>query len=131
MSAKNLDPKGRLRSETIAYRCSPAERKELDKRWKLMGYATKQDYVLDSVLHNQVIAKGNPQMLVNFRKELGIIISELQRIEEASEIDEELFTPLNTMVEILEAFKENEEKNKNKKKRTKDKFLERRAYRDV
>ena len=96
-----------------------------------MGYATKQDYVLDSVLHNQVIAKGNPQMLVNFRKELGIIISELQRIEEASEIDEELFTPLNTMLEILEAFKENEEKNKNKKKRTKDKFLERRAYRDV
>lgn len=131
MSAKNLDPKGRLRSETVAYRCSLAERKELDKRWKLMGYATKQDYVLDSVLHNQVIAKGNPQMLVNFRKELGIIISELQRIEEASEIDEELFTPLNTMVEILEAFRENEEKNKNKKKRTKDKFLERRAYRDV
>lgn len=33
--------KGRLRSETIAYRCSPAERKELDKRWKLLGYATK------------------------------------------------------------------------------------------
>lgn len=131
MSAKNLDPKGRLRSETVAYRCSPAERKELDKRWKLMGYATKQDYVLDSVLHNKVIAKGNPQMLVNFRKELGTIISELQRIEEASEIDEKLFTPLNTMVEILEAFKENEEKNKNKKKRTKDKFLERRAYRDV
>ena len=131
MSAKNLDPKGRLRSETVAYRCSPAERKELDKRWKLMGYATKQDYVLDSVLHNKVIAKGNPQMLVNFRKELGTIISELQRIEEASEIDDELFTPLNTMVEILEAFKENEEKNKNKKKRTKDKFLERRAYRDV
>lgn len=54
MSAKNLDPKGRLRSETIAYRCSPAERKELDKRWKLLGYATKQDYVLDSVLHNKV-----------------------------------------------------------------------------
>lgn len=131
MSARNNDPKGRYRSETIAYRCSPAERKELDKRWKLMGYATKQDYVLDSVLHNQVIAKGNPQMLVNFRKELGIIISELQRIEEASEIDDELFTPLNTMVEILEAFKENEEKNKNKKKRAKDKFLERRAYRDV
>ena len=40
MSAKNLDPKGRLRSETIAYRCSPAERKELDKRWKLMGYVS-------------------------------------------------------------------------------------------
>ena len=41
MSAKNLDSKGRYRSETIAYRCSPEERKELDKRWKLMGYLTK------------------------------------------------------------------------------------------
>lgn len=85
MSAKNLDSKGRYRSETIAYRCSPEERKELDKRWKLMGYLTKQDYVLDAVLHNKVTAKGNPQMLVNFRKELYIIISELERINEASD----------------------------------------------
>ena len=131
MSAKNLDPKGRLRSETIAYRCSPAERKELDKRWKLLGYATKQDYVLDSVLHNKVTAKGNPMMLVNFRKELYGILGELERLEEASEMDEELFTPIRTMLEILEAFKENEEKNKKNRNRRKDKFLERRVYRDV
>lgn len=128
MSAKNLDQKGRYRSETIAYRCSPAERKELDKRWKLMGYLTKQDYVLDAVLHNKVTAKGNPQMLVNFRKELYYIISELERINEASEIDEELFTPINTMLEILQAFKENEDKSRKKSRR--DKFLERRVYRD-
>ena len=131
MSAKNLDPKGRLRSETIAYRCSPAERTELDKRWKLLGYATKQDYVLDSVLHNKVTAKGNPMMLVNFRKELYGILEELERLEEASEIDEELFTPIRTMLEILEAFKESEEKNKKNRNRIKDKFLERRVYRDV
>ena len=77
MSAKKLDKKGRFRCETIAYRCSPEERAELDKRWKLMGYATKQDYVLDSVLNNQVIAKGNPMMLVSFRQELRVILSEL------------------------------------------------------
>lgn len=127
MSAKNNDPKGRHRSETIAYRCSPAERRELDKRWKLCGYTTKQDYVLDSVLHSKITAKGNPMMLVNFRKELGAIIEELRRIDEASEIDEELFTPVNTMLEILEAF----EAEANKGKKRKDKFLERRAYRDV
>ena len=79
MSAKNLDSKGRLRSETIAYRCSTTERAELDKRWKLMGYSTKQDYVLDSVLHNQVIAKGNPMMIVSFRRELNEILQELER----------------------------------------------------
>jgi hypothetical protein len=70
-------------------------------------------------------------MLVNFRKELYGILEELERLEEASEIDEELFTPIRTMLEILEAFKENEDKNKKNKIRRKDKFLERRAYRDV
>ncbi len=129
MSAKNLDQKGRYRSETIAYRCSPEEREELDKRWRLLGYQTKQDYVLDAVLHNQVTAKGNPMMLVSFRKELNEILAELERLDEASEMDEELFTPIRTMLEILEAFKENEEKDRKTKR--KDKFLERRAYRDV
>lgn len=131
MSAKNLDPKGRVRSETIAYRCSPEERKELDKRWRLMGYSTKQEYVLDSVLHSQVVAKGNPQMLVNFRKELGEILFELERIDSALEIDEELFTPIRTMLEILEAFQKKadlEEERKNRRKSS-DKFLERRKYR--
>lgn len=98
MSAKNNDPKGRYRSETIAYRCSPAERKELDKRWKLMGYLTKQDYVLDAVLHNKVTAKGNPQMLVNFRKELYYIISELERINEASMVENMLVMMINMVV---------------------------------
>ena len=131
MSAKNLDKKGRIRSETIAYRCSTAERAELDKRWKLLGYSTKQDYVLDSVLHNKVIAKGNPMMLVNFRKELCEILSELERLENGCEIDEELFTPIRTMLEIMEAFREIEEQDRKNKNKRKDKFLERRVYRDV
>lgn len=66
-------------------------------------------------------------MLVNFRKELSAIILELRRIDDASEIDEELFTPINTMLEILEAFEEEARKSKKKK----DKFLERRKCRDV
>ncbi|MBE6035153.1 MAG: hypothetical protein E7222_10720 [Clostridiales bacterium] len=129
MSAKNTDPKGRYRSETIAYRCSPEERKELDKRWKLLGYGTKQDYVLDAVLHNQVEAKGNPQMLVNFRKELQGILYELQRIDEITPVDEELFTPIRTMLEILNAFKAEADAKDSKKKAKTDKFLERRQYR--
>ena len=130
MSARNNDPKGRYRSETIAYRCSPEERKELDKRWRLLGYGTKQDYVLDAVLHNQVEAKGNPQMLVNLRKELQEILSELQRIDEITPVDEELFTPIRTMLEILEAFKAEADAKDSKKKAKTDKFLERRHYRE-
>lgn len=47
-------------------------------------------------------------MLVQFRQQLARIEQELQRINEASEIDVELFTQIRTMVEILDAFKENE-----------------------
>ena len=130
MSAKNTDQKGRYRSETVAYRCSPEERKELDKRWRLLGYGTKQDYILDAVLHNQVEAKGNPQMLVNFRKELQEILYELQRIDEITEVDEELFTPIRTMLEILEAFKAEGDAKGSKRKNRSDKFLERRTYRE-
>lgn len=67
MSEKKKDDKNRWRNKTIAFRGSPEEAVELDKRWKLCGYATKQDYLIDSMLHQQVVAKGNPMMLVTFR----------------------------------------------------------------
>lgn len=51
MSEKKKDDKNRWRNKTIAFRGSPEEAAELDKRWKLCGYATKQDYLIDSMLH--------------------------------------------------------------------------------
>ena len=50
-------------------------------------------------------------MLVSMRKELKEILEELKRINDVSEIDEELFTPIRTMLEVLESFK-NDEGNK-------------------
>lgn len=47
-------------------------------------------------------------MLVSMRKELKEILEELKRINDVSEIDEELFTPIRTMLEVLESFKNDE-----------------------
>ena len=58
MSEKKKDDKNRWRNKTIAFRGSPEEAAELDKRCKLCGYATKQDYLIDSMLHQQVVAKS-------------------------------------------------------------------------
>ena len=110
MSEKRKDDKKRWRNKSIAFHASPEEAEELDKRWKLCGARTKQDYLIESVLKQQVTAKGNPMMLTQFRKELRGILSELQRIDETSEINEELFNPIRTMLEILESFKESERK---------------------
>ena len=98
--------KNRLRNRTIAFRMSPEEEAELNQRIKLMGYRTKQDYMIEAVLHNEVRAIGNPLMLIQFRQILSRIESELIRIKESSDMDEELLTPIRSMQEILIAFEE-------------------------
>lgn len=106
MSEKNRDDKNRWRNVTIAFRMSPEEYEELNNRVKLSGFRTKQDYIIQSVLRQKVVATGNPMMLVQFRQNLQRIERELQRIEKASEMDEELLTPIRSMLEILEGFRQ-------------------------
>lgn len=112
MSQKKMDDKNRWRNVTVAFRVSPAERDEIDARVKLTGYQSKQDFLLQSVLHQKIVAVGNPLMFVQFRKNLQHIENELKRINAVSEIDEELFTPIRTMLEIMQGFEETAKDNR-------------------
>ena len=113
MSEKNMDPKNRWRTVTVAFRMSPEENQELETRVKLMGFRTRQEYIIQSLLNQKVMATGNPLMLVQFRKQLQHIDAELSRIDKISEVEEELFMPIRTMLEILDAFREAERENDN------------------
>ena len=106
MSEKNRDDKNRWRNVTIAFRVSPEENEELNNRVKLSGFRTKQEYIIQSVLHQKMVAIGNPLMFLQFRQNLQRIEEELKRIGKASEMDEELLTPIRSMLEILEGLKE-------------------------
>lgn len=106
MSEKNRDDKNRWRNVTIAFRVSPEENEELNNRVKLSGFRTKQEYIIQSVLHQKVVAIGNPLMFLQFRQNLQRIEEELKRIGKVSEMDEELLTPIRSMLEILEGLKE-------------------------
>ena len=106
MSEKNRDDKNRWRNVTIAFRVSPEENEELNNRVRLSGLRTKQEYIIQSVLHQKVVAIGNPLMFLQFRQNLLRIEEELKRIVKASEMDEELLTPIRSMLEILEGLKE-------------------------
>ena len=117
MSEKNRDNKNRWRNVTIAFRMSPEENEELDLRVKLCGYQTRQEYIIESVLHQKVTAVGNPLMLVQFRKQLRGIEEELKRLTILEDADEELFTPIRTMLEILNAFAEERNYERRKKKK--------------
>ena len=105
MSEKNMDPKNRWRTVTVAFRISPEENQELETRVKLMGFRTRQEYIIQSLLNQKVVATGNPLRLVKLRKQLQHREAELSRLNQISDMDEELFMPIRTMLEILEAFK--------------------------
>ncbi len=64
-------------------------------------------------------------MLVQFRKQLRGIEEELKRLTTLEDADEELFTPIRTMLEILNAFAEerNYERRKKKSRNNLSKFL--------
>ena len=106
MSEKNRDDKSRWRNVTIAFRVSLEENEELNNRVKLSGLRTKQEYIIQSVLHQKVVAVGNPLMFLQFRQNLQRIEEELKRIGRASEMDEEFLSPIRSMLEILEGFRE-------------------------
>lgn len=101
---------------------SPEESEELDKRYRLLGYRTKQNYLIDAVLHNQVTAMGNMQMILEFRKSLEEIMHELQRLQTADDMDEELMTPIRTMLEIMEAVWEQKEASKGENKMSEEQY---------
>lgn len=111
MSKRNMDAKNRWRNKIVAFRVSDEEAAELDDRVKLCGARTKADYIIESVLHQEIVAKGNPMMLVQFRRDLQNIEKELKRLNDLSEINEELMTPIRTMLEIMEAFQKKDQEN--------------------
>ena len=105
MSAKNKDNKNRWRNKTIAFRMSPEEAAELDSRIKLCGYGKRQDYIIESVLHQKIMAKGNPYMFVQFKTHLLMIKNKIENSHNLKD-SEEIISCLNTMCEILKAFEE-------------------------
>lgn len=106
MTEKNKDKYGRVREVTVAFRMSQAESEEFDKRVKLCGYKKRQDFIIQSVLNQKIVATGNPLMLIQFCKNLQRIEEELMRIDSSGTVDPEVFTPIRTMLEILESFEQ-------------------------
>ena len=51
MSEKNRDAKNRWRTVTVAFRLSPEENEELTNRVKMCGCRTRQEYIIQSILH--------------------------------------------------------------------------------
>ena len=108
MSKKNVDKQNRFRSETIAFRASPQEKWLIEKRCRLYGYAVKQDFYRECCMKPQVAIKDNPLSLVEMRRSLHQITTELSKVNGKAEITEKLYSELILLIEILEAVVEKE-----------------------
>ena len=96
MSAKNLDKKNRWRNVIVSFKVSPEESEDLNRRVKLSGL-NKQDYIIKRLSERDVIVQGNPRVFKALRNQMTEILSELRRIETASEISDEFLAVIEVV----------------------------------
>lgn len=100
MSKKNLDNHNRLRSKIVSFRMSPEEAKLLDNFVSVSGL-NKQDYLISRVLQRDVVVQGNPRVYKGLRNKLDDVYSELIRMKQCSDADDEFLSVLHMISTIL------------------------------
>ncbi|MDR2046342.1 MAG: hypothetical protein LBP79_00285 [Clostridiales bacterium] len=105
MSIKTLDTKGRWRSHTIAFRISPEENDDLNRRVALSGL-TKQEYIIRRVQCRDVVVQGNPRVYKALRNQLAAVLDELQRIESGAQLDGDLMDMIGLITATMGGLKE-------------------------
>ena len=105
MSSKNRDEHNRWRNKTVAFRVSPKEDAQIERYVQLSGL-TKQDYITRRLTHKDVMVQGNPRVFKALRNQLAEVLSELQRIESGSVVNDELLDLIEMIADILGGMKE-------------------------
>ena len=105
MSEKNLDYYGRFRCVNVSFRVSPEEGKLLNSLVKISGM-TKQDYITEALLSNQIIIQPTSRTYKAIKDELSTVISELKRIEAGQNVDVDLLDLLSRITSAIDSLKE-------------------------
>ncbi|MCI7210754.1 MAG: hypothetical protein MR981_00835 [Ruminococcus bromii] len=108
MSAKNRDKHNRWRNITVGFRVSPEENELLNRAVALSGLP-KQEYCYRKCMNRDVVVQGNPRVFKALRNQLAEVLTELQRIESESEVDEDLLDVIEMIADILGGLKEESE----------------------
>lgn len=103
MAKKKRIEKNRTRYRTVAFRCSDAELAELNKRVDLSGLQ-KRDYLIKSVLNQEITVIGNALLFEKLQSELTSIRKRIGVEGSASGVKSEEFAALRTVAEMLSGF---------------------------
>lgn len=104
MSAKNVDKHNRYRNITVGFRVSPQEADELNKVVALSGL-TKQEYCYRRCMERDIVVQGNPKVYKALKINMESILSELERINNNSELSDELLEIIEMIAVILDGMK--------------------------
>ena len=104
MSAKNVDNHNRFRNITVGFRVSPEENEAINAAVKLSGLP-KQEYCYRRCLERDIVVQGNPRVYKALRDQLAAVLSELQRIENAGGVTDELLELIELITVTLYGMK--------------------------
>lgn len=102
MSEKNLDPQGRMRSRTVAFRMSPEEA-DLLQRYADMSGMTKQDYLISRVLQREVTVIPNKRMQLYMEENMLYVFKELRRLDAGQVLPQDLSELVGMLAGIFAA----------------------------
>ena len=104
MSLKNKDEHNRWRNKTVAFRVSPEEWEQIRRYVQLSGL-TKQDYITRRLINKEVVVQGNPRVYKALSNNLADVLTELQRIENGGEVNDELLDLIKMIADLLGGLK--------------------------
>ena len=104
MSAKNVDNHNRFRNITVGFRVSPEENEAINAAVKLSGLP-KQEYCYRRCLERDIVVQGNPRVYKALRDQLAAVRTELQRIENAGGVTDELLELIELITVTLYGMK--------------------------
>ena len=100
MSLPARDEKGRLRSKTVAFRCSQEEYDEIQMLSDVSGM-TKQDYLLARARQREVTVNPNIRVRKYLEQYLIEVRDELKRLSSVS-ARADILTKLSELLEIID-----------------------------
>ena len=104
MSAKNVDNHNRFRNITVGFRVSPEENEAINAAVKLSGLP-KQEYCYRRCLERDIVVQGNPRVYKALGDQLAAVLTELQRIENAGGVTDELLELIELITVTLYGMK--------------------------
>ena len=97
MSAKNRDEHNRWRNITVGFRVSPEENKQLN--------LPKQEYCYRRCMQRDIVVQPNPRVYKALKTTMEKILSELQRLNDAGSVSDEMRDTLALLSATLSGMK--------------------------